>query len=82
MVIIWPVWLYGVMEGFEDYSIDPQFELDEIKALRASRQVVTAQELSTGYKGAVEDYEWKPHHATLDRKAFNGTCFVKFRKVV
>jgi len=80
--IIWPVILADTVDANIDYRMDPAFELDEIKALRQSRQVVTAQELAQSYRVAVEDYEWKPHHVSKDRASFAGTCFVKLRKVV
>lgn len=62
-------------------SADPALELSKIVDLRNTRSLVSWQEADTTYSVVVEDFEWRPHHLTADKKAWNGTCVVQLKLI-
>lgn len=64
-----------------EVDIDPGFEVDAIKALRASRQLVTWQEGRKSWPVVVDDFEWRPTNQTHDFKGWNGTLVASLKVV-
>lgn len=81
-IIILPLLLHETLEidGLERY-IDPQTELNWIRALVNDHRLVVYQEAERAVSVFVEDYEWSPHAETLDGRFWNGTCIVKLKAV-
>lgn len=75
-----PILLYRVVN---DIPFDVEFEKSVIKALRATRKVITYQEFTTGYTGFVEDYRWIPHHLEQVNGVWmeEGTMNVSYKRV-
>jgi hypothetical protein len=62
-------------------GINPTTELNAIRDLRAAQVPVTWKESSGTYTVMVEDYEWRPHHQTIDRSGWNGTVTVRMKAI-
>jgi hypothetical protein len=79
--IIWPLMLVerGKTAQNVDYPMDIPFELSNLKAMRNAGVVVSARDLSETRSVTVEEYEWRPTHATTRRTAYNGTCFIELK---
>lgn len=64
-----------------EQSMDVGAELEFIKSLRASRELVPWQETRAAVLVIVDDFEWRPINPTRDFKAWNGTCLVSLKEV-
>lgn len=67
--------------GEERIPRSPILERQAIAELRQSHLPVLYQEGGTSYSVSIEDYEWRPHHLTLDGSDWNGTLIVKMKEL-
>jgi hypothetical protein len=80
-----PIQLYPKvnMRG-KEYDVDVSFERTVISNLRASRQVITYQEIDTSYTGIVSDFRWLPYGLHDQEGTGNwdvkGTLVVEFQR--
>lgn len=76
-----PLLIHSRMDN--GWVYDVQFERDIIKALRATRKIVTLQEMTSTYSGFVEDYKWVPYHLDSINGVYgvDGTMVIMFKRV-
>jgi hypothetical protein len=62
-----------------DFPLDVPGEVAYLRQLCVSQQLVRYQSGSITHLVFLEDYEWIPHHATVDGESFDGTMVVKLK---
>lgn len=79
---ILPILLYETLdlEGIET-TLDPQDELEYLRTIIRDHRLVTYQEGTLTHSVFIDDYQWHPHHRTVDNTFWNGTCVLKLKSL-
>lgn len=68
--------------GGQDRHRDVGDDLRFLRALRSDRTLAILQEGDQSYAVVMVDFQWRPHHQTNERKAWNGTFLAKLKEIV
>lgn len=65
----------------QDRPRDIANDLAFLRALRRDRTLAILQVGSAAYSVVMVDFQWRPHHRTLDGRAWNGTFIAKCKEI-
>ena len=81
-IFIVPVMLYEQIEiGDQIRTSDPLTELNFLRSVISDHRLVTYQEGRDNHSVFVDDFEFDPHHMTVDGTFWNGTCTLKMKSL-
>jgi hypothetical protein len=81
-IFIVPVLLYEKIDvGNQTRTMNVLGELNFLRSVIRDHRLVAYQEATESHAVFIDDYEWQPHHQTMDNTFWNGTCILKMKSL-
>lgn len=81
-IFIVPLLLHETIEvGDQERHLEVLSELNFLRSIINDHRLVTYQEASESHSVFIDDFEWHPHHLTMDGMFWQGTCVLKMKSL-